>query len=110
MVRRSGALVLLLLLCLALLGAGTPTRPNTYTVVWAYPAGRVVNPDDVQLILHTPGAIVFQDLTNSGGRVRIRTPGRLACYTVSIIAPGVHYLFHDWTECPRTYLPDVSAP
>lgn len=106
MVSRSSALILL---WLALLGAGTP-RPSTYTIIWAYPPGRIVEPADVELILHTPGAIVFRELTNSGGRIRIRTPGRKACYTVSIVVPGATYGFHDWTECPRTYLPDVAAP
>jgi hypothetical protein len=100
---------LLCLLCMLLIGAGAP-RPSTYTVLWSYPVGRVVDPADVVVTLHTPGSIVFKSLTNIGGMVRIRTPGRKACYTVSIVVPGAVYGFHDWTECPRTYLPDVSAP
>lgn len=101
--------ILALLLAIPLLGAGAP-RPSTYTVLWSYPVGRVVEPADVVVTLHSPGAIVYQSLTNIGGMVRIRTPQRRACYTVSIVVPGAVYGFHDWTECPRYYLPDVSAP
>lgn len=99
----------ILLLGLALLGAGG-TRPNTYIVIWAYPVGRAVDPADVVITLHTEGAIVFREVTNIGGRIRIRTPQRRACYTVSIVVPGARYDAHDWTECPTTHLPVVAAP
>lgn len=102
--------IAILAFCLPLLIGAGPPRPSQYVILWAYPPGRVVNPQEVVVTLHTAGAITCLDLTDTGGRVCVRVPGRKACYTVSIVAPGVTYGFHDWTDCPRTYLPDVAAP
>lgn len=103
--------IALLLLCLPLLvGAGGPPRPSQFLIIWHYPPGRVVDPADVAITLHTAGAITCRDLTEYGGKVCVRVPGRRACYTVSIVVPGARYDAHDWSECPTTHLPLVSAP
>ena len=103
MVRRRFALAFLLLVWWLTVGLCDCT---VYFLAWSYPAGKQIDPESVTITL-SQGEILDQGLTRTGGTVFFRTPNDVACYTVTIQAPGFLYRKSELTDCPRTFLPVI---
>ena len=103
MVSRRFALIYLLLLWWLTCGLCNCT---VYFMVWSYPNGKHIDPSAVTITL-SQGTIIDKGITTTGGSVFFRTPNDIACYTVTITAPGLIYQKQERSQCPRTFLPGV---